>query len=154
VGGKWNVTVIPNGVDAAEFQSNRKRDPRFKESLGLRTNKTTILLVNRDFQDMSKGFEVAREAIARNSKAPMQIVLVGMNAEWAASRLEAIDTLAVGYVSSRKLMADFLEAADILLFPSPEENFPCTVLEAMASECCVVATPTEGAKEQIEHGRS
>jgi glycosyltransferase involved in cell wall biosynthesis len=51
-------------------------------------------------------------------------------------------------------MASLFEAADIFLFASPAENFPCVVLEAMASECCVVATPTSGVTEQIEDGRT
>ena len=40
------------------------------------------------------------------------------------------------------------------LFASPAENFPCVILEAMASACCVVATPTSGVTEQIEDGRN
>src|SRR5205823_13845000 len=40
----------------------------------------------------------------------------------------------------------------IFLFASPAENFPCVILEAMASGCCVVATPSGGVVEQIEDG--
>jgi glycosyltransferase involved in cell wall biosynthesis len=47
-------------------------------------------------------------------------------------------------------MARLFEAADIFLFASPAENFPCVILEAMSAGCCVVATPTSGVTEQIK----
>jgi glycosyltransferase involved in cell wall biosynthesis len=49
-------------------------------------------------------------------------------------------------------LASFFEASDIFLFASPAENFPCVILEAMASGCCVVTTPTSGVTEQIDDG--
>ena len=51
-------------------------------------------------------------------------------------------------------MAKYFEAADIFLFASLAENFPCVILEAMSAKCCVVATPTSGVTEQIAHGKS
>lgn len=52
-------------------------------------------------------------------------------------------------------MFELYAQADIFLFASRRENFPCVTLEAMATGLCVVATPTDGVKEQIvsgEHG--
>lgn len=52
------------------------------------------------------------------------------------------------------MMANLYEVADIFLFASPAENFPCVILDAMSAKCCVVSTPTSGVTEQIEHGRT
>ena len=51
-------------------------------------------------------------------------------------------------------MAKLYEAADLFLFASSAENFPCVILEAMSAGCCVVSTPTSGVEEQIDHGRT
>ena len=59
-----------------------------------------------------------------------------------------------GYVESRERLALLFEAADIFLFASAAENFPCVILEAMSAKCCVVATPTSGVTEQIQHRKS
>jgi glycosyltransferase involved in cell wall biosynthesis len=51
-------------------------------------------------------------------------------------------------------MASIYEAADVFLYASSGENFPCAILEAMSSGCCIVTTPVDGVLEQIESGRS
>ena len=56
---------------------------------------------------------------------------------------------AKGLLTARERLAAWFEAADIFLFASVAENFPCVILEAMAAQCCVVATPTGGVTEQI-----
>jgi len=86
----------------------------------------------------------------------VRIVLAGQNSARAtADLIEAgLQCQDAGYVEDRDELAKLYAAADIFLFASPAENFPCVILEAMASGCCVVATPTGGVVEQIEHGCS
>jgi glycosyltransferase involved in cell wall biosynthesis len=150
VGVQWNVRVIPNGVDTQRFNSARQADPGFRDSLGLAAEKTLVLVVNRNFQDQTKGFPLAAEAIQACRDEAIQVILVGQNSDWAAAQLDGVNVASMGYVSSLEKIAALYEAADILLFASPEENFPCTVLEAMAAGCCVVATPTGGVREQLQ----
>lgn len=153
VGARWDVRVIPNGVDAARF-TPRKDDAAARVSLGLRPDQPVVFVVNRNFEDMTKGYPMVREALLACRDLPMQVVLAGRNGASAAAGLPGIDLHALGYVSEPARLAAYYSVADILLFASPEENFPCTIVEAMAAECCVVATPTSGVTEQIEHGRS
>jgi glycosyltransferase involved in cell wall biosynthesis len=80
--------------------------------------------------------------------------LVGEHAHGAAQQLPGWDCESVGYVTEVETLARLHRAADIFLFASPAENFPCAVLEAMAAGSCVVATPTGGVVEQIEDGVS
>src|SRR5690606_6202995 len=42
---------------------------------------------------------------------------------------------------------------DIFVFPSRLEGFGLVVVEAMMSECCVVRSNTQGAYDQIDHGK-
>lgn len=155
VGARWRVVQIPNGVDVEKFGCARKRDAQFRQSLGIRPDATVLLVVNRNFQDPLKGFGTIRDALAAMEPRGLQIVLAGGAADWAAEQLRArFDCVSAGYVSSRTQLAAFYEAADIFLYASPRENFPCVILEAMAAQCCIVSTPTDGVMEQIESGRS
>jgi glycosyltransferase involved in cell wall biosynthesis len=157
VGRQWQIHHIPNGVSTSEFRGLRKSDSALRGELGLDPTATTILVVNRNFKDPQKGFTLVREAlavIARDHQS-VQVVLGGDNSAWAASQLPpALRAVSLGYVRSRRTMAGLFEVADIFLFASPAETFPCVVLEAMASECCVVATPTSGVTEQIDDRRT
>lgn len=155
VGRDWRIHHIPNGVCTATFNGKRKRDSGLRKRLGLDPRRISILVVNRSFRDVQKGFAMVREALesVAGHRCEAQVVLVGHDSEWAASELlPALAPLSMGYVNSRAAMAELFEAADIFLFASPAENLPCVILEAMASECCVVATPTSGVTEQIEDG--
>lgn len=145
VGRGWPVHRIANGVDPAQFAPR----PRSQE------NPPVILLVNRNFADEQKGFGMALKALTIAAGANAKIILAGENSAWAATQIPSSYTVSdMGFVREREKLADLYAQTDIFLFASPAENFPCVVLEAMSSECCVVATPTGGVPEQIEHGKS
>lgn len=81
--------------------------------------------------------------------------MVGWNAEWACAQLPAgVPAVPVGFVADRTRLAALYNMADVFLYASPGENFPCAIIEAMAAECCIVSTPTDGVLEQLEDKRS
>lgn len=150
VGGEWAASWIPNGIDTAFFHGAGKRDPALRAALGLDPRRTVILLAMRDFRDRYKGFAQALEALRQIDPARCQIVLAGLDSAAAARRLPAgLTAVDAGYVASSARLAAWYRAADVFLFPSLDENFPCAVLEAMASECCVVASPIPAVVEQV-----
>jgi putative colanic acid biosynthesis glycosyltransferase len=155
VGQRWKVHHIPNGVDLSRFRADSKHSPILRRSLGLSANARVVLVATRNFRDPEKGFATVRDAIAALDPRDVQIVLVGEHSDWArdqiAPQFACIET---GYLTSRELLAVWMEAADIFLFASAAENFPCIILEAMAAGCCVVATPSGGVVEQIAHGKT
>jgi len=145
VGCGWQVDYIANGVDPGAFIPGSRKSG----------DKTTILIVNRNFSDEQKGFGIVLGALEAIGGQDVKIILAGENSAWAASRIPGgFSVQDSGYVQDRGKLAELYSAAGIFLFASPAENFPCVVLEAMASGCCVVATPTGGVVEQIENGRS
>ena len=145
VGRGWKIDVIPNGVEPGQFARKAERS----------SEHMTILVVNRDFADKQKGYGMVREALSMIAPAGKRIVLAGGNSGPAVAELSGrFECLDAGYVRDRDVLAKLYAEADIFLFASPAENFSCAILEAMASECCVVATPTGGVVEQIEHGHS
>ncbi len=61
---------------------------------------------------------------------------------------------AVQFLGFRSDVAKLLHAADCLLLPSTHEGLPLSILEAQASKVLVLAAPTAGIPEVIEHGRT
>jgi len=145
VGRNWQIHHIPNAVDA-DFVALLARTPRSDR------NNITILIVNRNFRDEQKGFPILQSALAEWAGARPRLLLVGENSDWAREQLSGWPCESCGYVSDPAALARLHRAADIFLFASPAENFPCVVLEAMAAGSCVVATPSGGVKEQVEDG--
>ncbi len=147
VGNRWQVNHLPNAVSEEFHRALPARTPQGDAPL--------ILVVNRNFRDEQKGFSIIRAALAElaasASRRP-RILLVGENSEWAANELPAWSCEFFGYVADPADLAALHSRADIFLFASPAENFPCVVLEAMSAGSCVVATPTGGVVEQIEDG--
>ena len=145
VGRRWKIHHIPNAVDAGFVRGNA---PSHRPS--------AILIVNRNFADEQKGFPILRaalDALPQDTPRP-RLILVGENSDMAAKQLSHWVCESFGYIADPAALAGLHDRADIFLFASPAENFPCVVLEAMASGACVVATPTGGVVEQIEDGVS
>jgi len=144
VGRGWNVYHIPNGIDPKEFVPAQTKSHRIK-----------ILIVNRNFQDPHKGFNVVLEALNLANPPGVDLTFVGLNSSWAISHLKhGYRTQDLGYIADQRRMATLYGESHIFLFASPAENFPCVILEAMASGCCVVATPSGGVVEQITDGEN
>ena len=140
VGRRWALHHIPNGVNPSKFKPTQAGPERLK-----------ILVVNRDFRDPHKGFSMVKEAFNLAAPIRCEVTLVGLHSTWAVAQLEKVSrTRDLGYVTERSRLAQLYGESHIFLFASPAENFPCVILEAMASGCCVVATPSGGVVEQIK----
>jgi glycosyltransferase involved in cell wall biosynthesis len=144
VGRNWTVHHIPNGIDPTKFKPAQTGSDRLR-----------LLVVNRNFQDPHKGFTMVREALKTADPKGLELTFVGLNSGWAIAQLpEGFRTRDLGYITDRETLARLYAESDIFLFASPAENFPCVILEAMASGCCVVATPSGGIVEQITDGQT
>jgi glycosyltransferase involved in cell wall biosynthesis len=144
VGENWKVHHIPNGIDPNRFKPAQKKPQRIK-----------ILIVNRNFKDPHKGFSIVQEALKPANLPDAELTFVGSNSNWAIAQLkDGYLTRDFGYIADRRRMAQLYGESHILFFASPAENFPCVILEAMASGCCVVATPSGGVVEQITDGEN
>lgn len=155
IGTNWETVVIHNGIDTNNFGISRKSSPEFRVGHSLNPNKVSLLFTNRNFRDPIKGWPVICDALWNVSPADIQLMLVGGGSSWAASQLPpGLDVVDYGYISDRRKLASLYEAADIFLYASQGENFPCAILEAMSSGCCVVSTPVDGVLEQLKSGHT
>jgi len=155
IGNLWNIVTIPNGIDSSKFRLDRKSSPTFKARLGLSPDKIILLFTNRSFKDPIKGWPTIRDALRKLTPDGIQVVLVGNDATWAKEQLPSPwDIVAYEYIDDRTHMACIYESSDIFMYSSSGENFPCAILEAMSSGCCVVSSPVDGVLEQVESGIS
>jgi glycosyltransferase involved in cell wall biosynthesis len=132
------VRVIPHGIEVLRSEPTPAGDPPVLA--------TSALL------DHHKGIDVLLEACAL-LEAPYRLDVYGDGPlrgtlEVAAARL-GVAARFHGFVED---MRDRLLAADVFVLPTRGDNFPVSILEAMASALPVVSTRVGGVPEQIVDG--
>ena len=135
------VVVIPNGVDTNRFRPTHER----------RSNQ--IAFVGRLVSN--KGSEDALEAFAKLGRSDWQLVFVGdgpmrRRLEHKASELGVGGS--VQFLGARNDVPALLSRSAIVVRPSLTEGRSLTILEAMASGACVVASDIVPNRELIRHG--
>ena len=106
----------------------------------------------RDFLDPGEGLLPSCARRIASLKNEHVMGLAGLHAPAVAREVPShLRVSAFDFIADRRRCADLYEIADVFLFSSLDETFPCVVLEAMSAGCCVVATPSDSMNEQIAH---
>lgn len=154
-GKKWKIAHLPNGVDTTFFRGDRKRNSAARRAFGVEPGRTVVLAMCRDFRDPVKGVSLMTDALKVLPTENIQVILAGAFGETLACELPGrLRPTPLGYIGGNRARRDLFEVADVFFFTSREETFPCVVLEAMSAECCVVSTPLEAVREQLQAGVS
>lgn len=148
-----DTRVIHNGVDLTMFKPADKQEIRSK--LGIPNDvRIIVFAANGVRNNPFKDFKTLRKAVAiltkRNLKQKLLFFAVGENAP-----PEQIDHAVINfvpYVKDVSEMAQYYQAADVYVHAAISDNYPTTVLEALACGTPVVATATGGIPEEIEDG--
>jgi glycosyltransferase involved in cell wall biosynthesis len=146
------VRVVPNGVDPSRFEGARALD---LASVGLTPGRPTAVVVGLVYP--AKGQDLALAALAAPGLEELQLLCVGPGDDLPAYERRAREAglgERVRFTGARDDVPAVLAAADVVLLPSRWEGLPYVVLEAMAASRPVVATPVDGARELVDHGRS
>lgn len=136
---------VPYGLDTETFS------PRLaalgRSTFGLPEGARVVALTAADLRNRRKGLDLFVEAV-RGMQLPEDVVVVALGeGGLAAGRMRAI-----GPVDDARAMASFLAAADVVVVPSREDNFPNVVIESLSCGTPVVATPAGGIPEAVEDG--
>jgi glycosyltransferase involved in cell wall biosynthesis len=154
------IQVVHNGVDVVRFdEALHRRDGGLKRELDLRSDSVLLVAVGRIAYD--KGFDLLMDAAAEvlPSLPQLHIALVGGNEQQAYSEqvrnmVAALpDSARIHFLGFRTDVPRILAEADIFALPSRREGHPYVLLEAMASECAVVAAKCPGVEETVVDGR-
>ena len=130
------LTRIPNAVDADRF-TKRTKEPR-------------VLVATR--LNEGKGVHHVIEALAATSGAQHELDIAGEGPQRTAlerlARERQVPARFHGWLARSRLDTMF-ERSRIFVLASAAENFPVSLLEAMAARCAIVATRVGGIPEMV-----
>jgi glycosyltransferase involved in cell wall biosynthesis len=166
------IILIPNGIDTERFKPMEK-NVTLAETLGIHTLESGSLLPNVQQQTVGlqssvigfvgelrekKGLKPLLHAYALiNKKQPITLLIVGEvragedKQAFDEFRLSNPDAqiIVTGYISHKDLPT-YYSLIDVFVHPSLRDGMPNALLEAMACERAVVATPVGGIAEVIK----
>jgi glycosyltransferase involved in cell wall biosynthesis len=145
------VAVVPNGVEIPSPDTRSRR--RLRRALGLSEDQTLFLALGRLHRE--KGPDLLLRALAilqERGVGGWRCAFVGDGPERGAL-VAAAASLGdrVIFPGSRRRVAPWLLASDVLVLPSREEGMPVAPIEAMMRGRMVVATRVGGTPEVVRH---
>ena len=156
------ITLIPNGVDTGCFKP-MERNEILAETLGLegktKEERSSVVGFVGELRE-KKGLKTLLNAYALvNKQNPATLLIIGEVRQGEDQktldefRLSHPDSriIVTGYVAHHELPA-YYSLINVFVHPSLRDGMPNAVLEAMACEKTVVATPVGGVKDIIQDG--
>lgn len=156
------LQVIHNGLELPPFDhALSKQSHRIRDELGLNNSDILITAVGRIAPD--KGFDFLLEAarlVLDKPSGNIHFIVVGSeeNQEHAADLKQKVADYRIAehfhFIGFRDDVPDILAASDIFALSSRKEGHPYVMLEAMASQCAIVACNCAGVEETIDEGET
>jgi glycosyltransferase involved in cell wall biosynthesis len=145
---KFRTTVIKNPVDSSVFYS--KETDELRTELGIKEREKVLLFLNEHEHYKRKGSHLLKEIIPDLCNAGYRIILVGAKSD-SLSHPSIIQT---GYLHSDQQLNDYYNLADLVLFPSLDDNLPNVISEAHCAGTPVLAFHAGGVPEMISEGQN
>jgi glycosyltransferase involved in cell wall biosynthesis len=148
--GRFPVIVIPNGVDTEHFQPRDKRPVR--ESYGIPLDAKVVLFVADRANEKRKGLDVLHEAIQGiEVDKDLYFLVIGRGASTQGFGQRAV---VIDYVNDDVALSSIYSAANVLVVPSRQDNFPNTALEALACGIPTIASAAGGLSDIVRDGET
>lgn len=148
--GRFECSVIPNGVDLDEFRPVPADAAR--AALGIPNHHKVVAFVADSASNERKGFRLLLDALdGLSRRRDVFLLVVG-----ESDQLPQLGrpSLQVGRVEAVPFLRQIYSAAHLFVIPSLEDNQPNTVLEAMACGAPVVGFEADGIPEMVQHGKT
>jgi len=147
---RFPVSVIPYGLDTGVFQPRDKQQAR--QAFGIPARAKVILFVADSAEEKRKGLHVLLQAL-EGLDADSGAHLVSLGRGLPAPSIK-ISSQNLGFLREDEKLALAYSAADVFVAPSLQDNFPNTILEALACGVPVITFAAGGCAEQVENGRT
>jgi glycosyltransferase involved in cell wall biosynthesis len=146
--GKFRTSVIKNPVDPAVFY--QKASNELRSELGIKEKEKVLLFLNEHEHYKRKGSHLLKEIIPDLCNAGYRIILAGAKSD-SLSHPSVIQT---GYLHSDQQLNEYYNLADLVLFPSLDDNLPNVISEAHSAGTPVLAFNAGGVPEMINEGQN
>ncbi|EMA26539.1 glycosyltransferase [Haloarcula argentinensis] len=150
-----NVAVVYNGRNIEQYRTTDSAELR--SELDIPTDTTVVGTVGR-LVERKGHFDLLDAWPTIVSEIPdAHFVFVGDGAdrEHLTERVNSLGCAdSVHFLGTRQDVPALLGAMDIFVFPSHYEGLPGAVIEAMAAELPIVATPVDGTSDLLENYRT
>jgi glycosyltransferase involved in cell wall biosynthesis len=143
------VVLIPNGVNTDVFHPRDRRCVR--DVLGISQDALVVLFVAEPIHRPIKGFALLAQALERICREHKNLLLVSVGSGNPPLELQ-VPYMNLGPLRDERLLSSAYSAADMFVLPSRQENFPLTVLEAMACGTPVVGSAVGGVIDMVRPG--
>lgn len=157
--GKNRIEVIPNGLDLKIFHPMNDSDIYVKLGCENPSDKINIMFCATDVETPYKGFQYVLELLDELLKTDLsyveKVVLHVVGAKGASCKgLDRFRCQYWGFVREPEKMAAIYNIADVLIYPSLDDNLPGVVMESLACATPVVSFDTGGISDMVEHKRN
>ena len=147
--------VIPNGVDLSIFYPAGKEEAR--STLGLPQDVNVLLFVasaaqSNMFKDYRTIHAAATQVSARFQGHRVVVVVLGESGKTEPLRNGEIRF--IPFEQDSRAVARYYQAADVYMHAARSDNFPNSIIEALACGTPVVATAVDGIPEQVDDGHT
>lgn len=149
------ITVVPNGVDTAQFRPDTALRQRARKALGLQDSTRLLINVGRLVKEKAQATLV--DAFSRlEADSDTQLLIVGDGPLRGALEQQIRDRRLTGRIrltGARSDIPALLNGADLFVLSSDIEGMPLALGEALACGLPVVATDAAGVAELLgEYG--
>jgi N,N'-diacetylbacillosaminyl-diphospho-undecaprenol alpha-1,3-N-acetylgalactosaminyltransferase len=151
-----NITIIFNGsacgIDLGKYGTSLYSDSSFREDYGILEEDTVVVFIGRP--ERRKGFELVLRMWRDHFKdSSIKLILCGAQQSDALKFLKKLppNIICMGFV---KNLPEVLSKADGMILPSLHEGLSYAVLEALASNCLVMANDIDGVRNLVHNGHN
>jgi len=145
------VVLCYNGVETSEFYPEPSPKPDFVGAASLVIGSICVLRPEKRLEMLLEAF-----ARVRRKNTGLKLLIVGSGPELPRLQAKAAGLKIEGdctFLPAVSSVASFLRVMDVFVSCSSSEAFSNSILEAMASGCCLVGSRVGGTPELIEDGK-
>tara|TARA_B100000242_G_scaffold223173_1_gene163954 strand:+ start:249 stop:1475 length:1227 start_codon:yes stop_codon:yes gene_type:complete len=142
-----DVFIIPNGVDTEKFKPSNKIKAKRRLKV---SNKFSVLFIAQvAFDNFRKGTHIVKQILDKfKEDKKIQFFIAGINSEnWNRYSFKNLDCFS--YNKRIEWKSLLYNAADVVIVPSINENFPNVILESMSCGTPVISFDTGGIDDII-----